>query len=127
VAIYYAPHFAESLGRRRIDLGKGFVMSLDAELTDKLRGTYEAARKRGYVATYFLQMLEEHGGVETAKRLLAKSEPQTGLFELWNLGLLQESMEAIVLQGKFKNVFTEVELAEANRRLEELGYFDKRM
>jgi len=32
-------------------------MSLEAELTDALRGTYETARNRGYVATYFLQML----------------------------------------------------------------------
>jgi len=48
-------------------------MSLEAEFEDALRGTYEAARKRGYVAAYFLQMLEEHGGAETAKRLLAKA------------------------------------------------------
>jgi hypothetical protein len=100
-------------------------MGLKEELTEALRGTYEDARKRGYVATYFLQMLEEHGGVETAKRLLAKSEPQTGLFELWKLDLLHESMEAVVLQGKFRNLFTESELAEAHRRLEELGFFKK--
>jgi hypothetical protein len=42
-------------------------------------------------------MLEAHGGKETAKRLLAKAEPQAGLFELWNLGLLHESLEAVVL------------------------------
>ena len=101
-------------------------MSLEAELTEKLRGTYEAARKRGYVATYFLQMLEEYGGRETAKRLLAKSEPQTGLFELWNLGLLNESLESVVLQDKFKELFTIDELTEAHRRLEELGYFEQR-
>lgn len=98
-------------------------MSLEADLTEELRGTYEAARQRGYVATYFLQMLEEHGGRETAKRLLAKSEPQTGLFELWKLNLLHESMEAVVLQEKYSELFTTEELAEAYRRLEELGYF----
>jgi 5-methylcytosine-specific restriction enzyme A len=101
------------------------MMNLEDQLTVELRGTYEAARKRGYVATYFLQMLEEHGGQETAKRLLAKSEPQTGLFELWNLGLLNESMEAVILQEKYNSLFTETELAEAHRRLEELGYFNK--
>jgi hypothetical protein len=102
------------------------IMSLESEFEDDLRGTYEAARKRGYVAAYFLQMLEERGGVETAKKLLAKSEPQTGLFELWQLNLLHESMEAVVLQAKFKDLFTLDELAEAQRRLEELGYFDQR-
>ena len=100
-------------------------MSLESEFEDALRGTYEAARKRGYVATYFLQMLAEHGGVETAKRLLAKSEPQAGLFELWDRGILNESMEAVVLQDKFQDLFTADELAEAHRRLEELGHFKK--
>jgi hypothetical protein len=100
-------------------------MSLEDELTQALRGTYESARQRGYVATYFLQMLEEHGGKETAKRLLAKSDPQTGLFELWKLDLLHESMEAVVMQEKFKELFSAEELAKAHRRLEQLGYFDK--
>jgi len=101
-------------------------MSLEAEFEDALRGTYEAARKRGYVATYFLQMLEEHGGVQTAKRLLAKSEPQTGLFELWNLGLLHKSMEAVICDNpRFHSLFEAAEIAEARRRLEELGYFKK--
>jgi hypothetical protein len=101
------------------------LMDIEEELTDALKGTVDAARKRGYVPTYFLQMLGELKGRETAKRLLATSEPQTGLFELWNLGLLHESMEAVVLQDKFKDLFTDDELAEAHRRLEELGYFDK--
>ena len=98
-------------------------MSLEAEFSQALEGTIEAARMRGYIPTYFMQMLSEHGGVETAKRLLAKSEPQTGLFELWNLGLLKDSMEAVVLQEKFRSLFTDAEITEAHHRLEELGYF----
>jgi len=98
-------------------------MSLKAEFTQALEGTIEAAKRRGYVPTYFLQMLSQYGGVETAKRLLAKSEPQTGLFELWRLELLHESMEAVVLQDRFKDLFAEEELAEAHERLESLGYF----
>jgi hypothetical protein len=97
-------------------------MSLETELTSALRGTYEAARARGYVATYFLQMLEEYGGVETAKRLLAKKEPSAGLYKLWELNLLHESMEAVVLEDRFRPLFSEDELAEAERRLENLGY-----
>lgn len=65
---------------------------------------------------------EEYGGVETASRLLAKKEPQTGLFRLWELGLLHESMEAHVVNEKFQALFTEEERAEAQRRLEDLGY-----
>jgi hypothetical protein len=98
-------------------------MTLESELTTALRGTYEAALERGYIASYFLQMLEEHGGLETAKRLLAVSEPQEGLFRLWKLHLLSESMEAVVLQDRFRSLFTTSELAEAHCRLEELEYF----
>lgn len=98
-------------------------MSLEDQLTVALRGTYESARERGYIATYFLQMLEEHGGLETARRLLGVSEPQAGLFRLWELGLLHESMEAVVLQEKFRSLFTEAEVNEARQRLEKLDYF----
>lgn len=70
-----------------------------------------------------MQMLAEHGGVGTARRLLAKSEPQEGLFELWRLDLLHESMEAVVVQEKYHSLFTQEELAEARRRLEKMGYF----
>lgn len=104
----------------------GESMSLESEFEDAMRGTYEAARKRGYVATYFLQMLKENGGVETAKRLLAKSEPQTGLFELYNRSILHESMEAVICDNaRFQVLFTQAEVLEARRRLEELRYFEK--
>jgi len=98
-------------------------MNLAAELIQALEGTIEAAKARHYYPKYFMQMLGEHGGVKTAKRLLAGKEPQTGLFELYHLNLLHESMEAIVLRDKFRPLSTEEELVEAHRRLEELGYF----
>jgi hypothetical protein len=99
-------------------------MSLETEFTQALEGTIEAAKKRGYIPTYFTQMLAEYGGVETAKRLLAKSEPQTGLFELYHKGILHESMEAVICDNpRFQVFFTNEELAEARHRLEELGYF----
>lgn len=97
--------------------------TLEKELHVALHGTVEAALKRGYRPTYFIQMLEREGGLKTAKRLIASGSPQKGLFTLQGLGLLGESMEAIMLQDRFRQLFTEEELAEARRRLEELGYF----
>ena len=97
--------------------------TLEQQFHIEMKGTDEVARERGYVATYFLQMLEEYGGVETAKRLLAKPEAQTGLHRLWELELLHESMEALVVKEHFQPLFTESEVAEARRRLEELDYF----
>ena len=68
-------------------------------------------------------MLDQYRGVETAKRLLARSEIQPGLMRLWELKLLGKSVEATVLQNRFQVLFTQAELGEARRRLEELGYF----
>jgi hypothetical protein len=121
--------FASSLnlketGRRIIN--REIDMSLESEFERALRGTYEAARKRGYVATYFLQMLQDYGAIGMTKRLLAKSEPQTGLFELWKLNLLNESMEAVIWDNsRFHPLFTLDEIGEARHRLEALGYFEK--
>ena len=70
-----------------------------------------------------LQMLDEHGGVETAKRLLRADQPQTGLYKLWELKLLDSSTEALVLKEHYRLLFTDAEIAEARRRLTELGYF----
>lgn len=99
-------------------------MTLEDQFTTALRGTYEAGRARGYIATYFLQMLEAYGGVVTAKRLLAKRDTQAGLRKLWELDLLGDSMEAVVLQERYSPLFTEEEITEAHRRLEELGDFE---
>ncbi|MFH2103412.1 MAG: hypothetical protein ABIJ39_08695 [Chloroflexota bacterium] len=101
-------------------------MSLEAEFTHALEGTVEAAKARNYFPTIFMQMLAVHGGVDTARRLLAKSEPQTGLFELYHLDLLHESMEAVICDNpKYHPLFTPEEIGEAHRRLDELSYFKK--
>ena len=71
----------------------------------------------------FRQMIDEHGAVEAAKRLLATQDIQTGLMRLWKMKSLSKSMETLVIQERFLPLFTEAEIAEARRRLEELGYF----
>lgn len=73
----------------------------------------------------FRQMIEAHGAVDTARRLLATREIQTGLMRLWEIESLNISMEALVVQERFRTLFTETEIAEARRRLGELGYFEK--
>lgn len=99
-------------------------MTLENDFDHAMHGVVETARANGYVPVYFMQMLGKYGGVETARRLLAVSEPQTGLCQLWRLGLLHESMEAFVLQERFLPLFTVQEINEARRRLEELEYFN---
>ena len=83
---------------------------------------YEKAKDLDYFASYFKQMLDRYGGVETAKRLLADSEPQQGLYRLWELDALDISLEATVLQERFRTLFTDDERDEAKRRLADLEY-----
>jgi len=73
----------------------------------------------------FRQMIDEYGAVEAAKRLLATQDVQTGLMRLWEMKSLSKSMEALVIQECFRPLFCEEQIAEARRRLEELGYFPK--
>lgn len=98
-------------------------MTLESDFDRDMHHIYEVARQHDYVATYFLQMLEEHGGVETAKRLLRANQPQTGLYKLWELKLLDSSTEALVLKERYQSLFADAEIAEARRRLTELRYF----
>ncbi len=69
-------------------------------------------------------MIDQFGAVETAKRLLADHDIQTGLMRLWELHALDKSMEALVVQEHFRSLFCKDQIEEARRRLEELGYFN---
>jgi hypothetical protein len=82
----------------------------------------ENARRKGYNPTYFVRMVYELGGVKAAKQLLSTHEVQEGLMRLWELNLLDESMEAYVLKPQFASLFTNEECAEAQRRLAALNY-----
>jgi hypothetical protein len=97
-------------------------MGLKEEFTLELRGTIEAARNRNYIPTYFIRMLDQYDGVETAKRLLATSEFQSGLIKLYELELLEDSMERVVIKPKYSPLFDEDEIEEARRRLRALGF-----
>lgn len=96
-------------------------MTLEDEFTAVLRGTVEAAQRLGYPARRFSRMLDQYRGVATAKRLIAKEESQSGLDALWELRLLNNSMEAEMLRSRFRSLFTAEELAEARKRLEDRG------
>jgi len=75
-----------------------------------------------YNATRFLQMVSEQGGLQAAKSLLHAEDYSEGLIALWELGRLDITMEAVVINQPWSQLFTEDELATARRRLQELGY-----
>ncbi len=98
------------------------MSTLEHQFYQAMLEVYNNAKEHEYYATYFKRMIDQHGGVEAVKRLLAKQEIQQGLSKLWELNLLDQSMEALVIQERFQPLFTAEEISEARRRLEELGY-----
>jgi len=97
------------------------VPALDDEYHHSMMAIYEREKDYGYNAAYFKQMLDQYGGVEAAKRLLARQEVQQGLMTLWEMGHLDNSVEAHVIDDKYRPLFTEAEIEEARRRLEEIS------
>ena len=84
---------------------------------------YERARDEAdYQATRFIQMVGEHGGAETARRLVTASVPSEGFTKLWERGKLGISVEATMLRPEFRQLFTTDELRAARRRLREYGF-----
>ena len=95
---------------------------LEGEFHQAMAATYSDAVEIGYRPTYFMQMLGEHGGLETARRLLSTPEPQAGMTKLWELGRLDLSVEALVLQERWRGLFTDAERRTARERLESYDY-----
>ena len=77
----------------------------------------QAKQQANYTATRFHQMLIEHGGVETARRLLPRMSD--GFTELWRRGRLDLTVEALVLQPRWASLFSGTELEMARGRLKE--------
>ena len=67
-------------------------------------------------------MVHEHGGVAAAKRLLSGPVAQSGLTTLWELGRLDISMEALVVQERWQPLFSDAERQAARDRLSAYGY-----
>jgi hypothetical protein len=98
---------------------------LEVSFTRAMLEVYESARrlKPPYNPIAFRQMVAEHGGRETANRLLAGRTPSSGFGELFSRGKenLKLSVEYLVLQSPWNTLFRPEQLAEARRRLIEVG------
>ena len=89
---------------------------------DMLTGSVELRTKHGYNPSYFLQMVAEHGGVGAVRQLLQGPNSQEGLTSLWEIGRLDMSCEAAVLNPKYASLFTAEEKREARKRLRAMNY-----
>jgi len=63
-------------------------------------------------------MVDEHGGVATARRLIKSGDFQDGLMKLISLGRIDLTVEHAVLEERWRDLFTDQEREVARWRLE---------
>jgi hypothetical protein len=98
-------------------------VSLDKEFDLAMVTIYQRAKKKcGKDAQPFLQMLDERGGLGTAKDLLAKGEISDEFAALRELGRLDLTVVALVLDAKYASLFADYERKVAEERLHNHGY-----
>lgn len=87
-------------------------------------GIYRRAKdEAGYTATIFLRMITDRGGLSTAKALINSPKPSAGYTALYELGRLDLTVEAMVLETpEWRELFTDDELRRARRRLVQYRY-----
>jgi hypothetical protein len=84
----------------------------------EMRRIYERARDEiDYRASRFLEMVEQQGGLATAKSLLRGNQVSDGFAKLWEKSRLDLTVEHLVLEEPWRALFTPEEIAEAARRL----------
>ena len=96
---------------------------LEIAFDERMRQIYDQAKNEcGYTATRFLQMVNADGGLTAARKLLGTGTYSEGLTRLWEEKRLDISLEATVLDAPWSELFTEQELSNARKKLEELGW-----
>ena len=98
-------------------------MPTPQEFTETMFNIYRSARDEcDYNATRFLQMLNEHGGLETARILIHSERVSDGYVALWERQRLDLTVEALILREPWNQLFTEQELNIARNRLRQYHY-----
>jgi hypothetical protein len=100
---------------------------LAEEFNEAMHGIYRRAlSEAGYKASIFLNMLFEHGGVETARRLIHSPTISDGYTALWERKRLDLTVEALISDNeKWQPLFSSEELAMCRRRLRQYEYARK--
>lgn len=83
---------------------------------------FRAKNECRYVASKFLQVVAEIGGVEAARTLILRDGGTEGVAKLWELGRLDLSVEALVLKPEYRELFTDHEREACRNRLKEYNY-----
>lgn len=94
---------------------------LELEFDEAMLNIYRKAKSEAkYNAVRFLQMVTDHGGLETAHILINSGTVSEGYTALWERGRLDLTVEAMILDNeKYHSLFSEEELAVCAKRLKQ--------
>lgn len=96
---------------------------LEEQLYDALVESCRVAKEVvGYDASRFRLMLQEKGAKQAAEELILRPQITDGLTRLCMEGRLDLSVEAIVIEGPYKQLFSEDVLSMARKSLNDLNY-----
>lgn len=98
--------------------------TIERSFNEAMMNVYRRAKtEAGYTASIFHRMLMDHGGVETAHRLLAEQNVSEGYGELYIRKALHLTVEAVIFDHpEFHELFSDEELAKVHERLVEYQY-----
>ena len=96
---------------------------IERRFNDAMLDVYRRAKaEANYNATRFLTMVTEQGGYDAAWTLIHASTVSDGYTALWDRGRLDLTVEAVILQPEWRDLFSDHEREIARRRLEGYGY-----
>ncbi|MBI3903817.1 MAG: hypothetical protein HY306_12895 [Nitrosomonadales bacterium] len=96
------------------------MKQLEAEFSDRLHDSIRQAQGLGYNPSRFEQMLATLGALKLAKKLVLSGDLQYGLKEMIKLDRKDLTLESIMLEPKFKSLFSAGELEAASWRLSQV-------
>ena len=88
----------------------------------KFTAAWAAARQKAEALGVRMRPVKEEEALKTAKRTLSGSRLSDGFNQLQAKGQLALSLEALVVDKRFTQLFTDEEANEALMRLLEVGY-----
>ena len=99
------------------------IEKLKKEFNNEVLQSVEDSKKIGYVPTRFIQMLQQsdNNAYEVVQRLVTK-EATSGLEKLWEQGRLDLSVEAIIVQPRYQELFSDEIIKICKRKLKQFGY-----
>lgn len=99
------------------------MKNLEAQFHQEMVNIYRrSVDECGYQPSYFLQMVNEKKGKQTAIELITATKPSDGFTKLWELKRLDLTVEALALTPPWNELFKPDVLALARKRLKAYGY-----